>query len=121
MKQKKEKLTFEQFGVTETECEAIFAKKDLIRNYVFAIASALGILVGCITGVYMAEGLYETVIFFLFFGTFLGSLFGAVFTIVSVKILYTLYLYLTSPAFRACKQYLKAKSKSEFVDYRQYP
>jgi len=115
------KPEFEQFGVTKEECEAIYAKKDLIRNYVFGISSALGILTGCITGVYIAEGLYETVIFFLFFGCFLGSLFGAVFTIVSVKILYTLFLNISSPAYRRCKKCIAAKSKSEYVDYREYP
>ena len=115
------KPKFEEFGVTEKECEAIYAKKDLIRNYVFGISSALGILTGCIAGVVMANGLYETVIFFLFFGCFLGSLFGAVFTIVSVKILYTLFLQISSPAYRRCKQCIKAKSKAEFVDYREYP
>ncbi len=117
----KERPTFEQFGATEKECEAIYAKKDLIRNYVFGISSALGILIGCIAGVYIAEGLYETVIFFLFFGCFLGSLFGAVFTIVSVKILYTLFLNISSPAYSRCKKYFAAKSKSEYVDYREYP
>ena len=121
MNLKKERPTFEQFGVTKKECEAIYAKKDLIRNYTFGISSAVGILTGCIVGVSMAKGLYETVIFFLFFGCFLGSLFGALFTIVSVKILYTLFLHISSPAYRNCKQYIKAKSKAEYVDYREYP
>lgn len=115
------KPEFEQFGVTEEECTSIYAKKDLIRNYVFGIASALGILTGCIVGLYISNGLYEIVLFFLFFGCFLGSLFGAVFTIVSVKILYTLYLQISSPAYRRCKQYFSAKAKAEYVDYREYP
>ena len=115
------KPEFKQFGVTKEECESIYAKKDLIRNYTFGIASAVGILTGCIVGLYISNGLYEKVVFFLFFGCFLGSLFGAVFTIVSVKILYTLFLQISSPAYRSCRKYLKAKSKAEFVDYRQYP
>ncbi len=121
MNLKKERPTFEQFGVTEKECEAIYAKKILIRNYVFGIASAVGIFTGCIIGLYISEGFYEKVLFFLFFGCFLGSLFGALFTIVSVKILYTLFLHISSPAYRNCKQYIKAKSKAEYVDYREYP
>lgn len=73
------KPEFEQFGVTKEECEAIYAKKDLIRNYVFGISSAVGILTGCIIGLYISNGLYEKVLFFLFFVCFLGSLFGAEF------------------------------------------
>ena len=114
------KPEFEQFGVTKEQCGAIYAKKDLIRNYIFGIASAVGIFTGCIVGNYMSKGLYETVLFILFFGCFLGSLFGAVFTIVSVKILYTLFLQISSPAYRRCRQYLKAKSKAEYVNYREY-
>ena len=113
MNLKKERPTFEQFGVTEKECEAIYAKKDLIRNYTFGISSAVGILAGCIFGIYLSKGGYETVLFILFFGCFLGSLFGAIFTIVTAKVLYTLFLYIFSPAYRRCRQYLAAKSRAE--------
>lgn len=100
---------FEQFGVTKEECDAIYVRKNKIRDYTFGIASAAGILSGCIAGFYLSEGLYETVVFVLFFGCFLGSLFGAVFTILSVKVLYTLYLHITSPTYRNCRKYLSQK------------
>ncbi|MBL7031824.1 MAG: hypothetical protein ISR97_01430 [Nitrospira sp.] len=115
-----EKPEFEQFGVTEEECNSICAKRDLIRNYTFGIASAVGILTGSIVGLYISNGLYEKVLFFLFFGCFLGSLFGAVFTI-AVKMLYVLFLHISSPPYRSCKKYFSAKSKAQFVDYREYP
>lgn len=114
------KPEFEQFGVTEEICNSIYEKKTMIRNYVFGISSAVGILTGCVIGLSMAEGVYETVLFFLFFGTFLGSLFGAVFTII-VRSLYGLYLHISTPAYGKCKQYFSAKAKSQFVDYREYP
>ncbi len=101
----------EQFGITKEECDSIYERKNKIRNYTFGISSAAGILAGCAFGLYRAEGLYETLVFVLFFGCFLGSLFGAVFTIVTVKGLYTLLLYIFSPAYRRCRQYCSAKSK----------
>lgn len=107
------KPEFEQFGITEEEFNSVYARKDKIRNYTFGISSALGILTGCVFGVYLANGLYEYVLFILFFGCFLGSLFGAVFTIVTVKVLYTLFLYIFSPAYRRCRRYYKAKKKSD--------
>ena len=107
------KPEYEQFGVTKEQCDSIYAKKEKIRDYTFGISSAAGILTGCIAGFYMSQGIYETVVFVLFFGCFLGSLFGAVFTIVSVKVLYTLYLHLFSPAYRGCRKYLSAKSKAD--------
>jgi hypothetical protein len=109
---------FEQFGVTREECNSIYEKKIRLRDYTFGIASAVGILTGCIIGVSMAEGLYETVLFFLFFGCFLGSLFGALFTIVFAKLLYTLFLQITSPSYRGCRRYLNAKSKAAKVEYK---
>jgi hypothetical protein len=108
-----EKPTFEQFGVTKEKCDSIYTRKVKMRDYTFGISSAAGILTGCIAGFYMSQGIYETVVFVLFFGGFLGSLFGAVFTIVSVKLLYTLYLRISSPAYRNCRKYLEAKSKAD--------
>jgi len=113
------KPEFEQFGITEEEFDSICAKKEKLRNYTFGMASAVGILSGCIVGLYLSKGTYETVLFILFFGCFLGSLFGAVFTIITVK-LNALYLHITSPAYRSCRQYLSAKGKAEYVDYREY-
>ncbi len=107
------KHDIEQFGITEEQCDSIYAKKKKILNYTFGISSAVGILAGCIFGIYMSKGVYETVLFILFFGCFLGSLFGAVFTILSVKVLYTLLLYIFSPAYRSCRQYNSARSKEE--------
>jgi hypothetical protein len=52
-------------------------------------------------------------LFILFFGCFLGSIFGAVFTIITVKGLYTLLLYIFSPAYRNCRKYLSASSKTD--------
>ncbi len=107
------KPDIEQFGITKEQCDAIYAKKNKIRNYTFGISSAAGILSGCLFGIYMSKGAYETVLFILFFGCFLGSLFGAVFTIITVKGLYTLLLYIFSPAYRSCRQYLSDRSKAE--------
>ncbi len=104
-------IEYEQFGITKQEFDSIYARKDKIRNYVFGISSAAGILTGCIYGIYLSNGLYETVLFILFFGCFLGSLFGAVFTITTVKILYVLFLYIFSPAYRNSRKYLSATSK----------
>ena len=105
------KPEFEQFGITKEQFDSIYAKKAKIRNYTFGISSAVGILAGCIFGIYLSKGVYETVLFILFFGCFLGSLFGAVFTI-AVKALYALLLYIFSPAYRSSRQYLSAKSKA---------
>ena len=106
-----EKPEFEQFGITKEQFDSIYAKKDKIRNYTFGIASAVGIFTGCIYGINLSKGVYETVVFVLFFGCFLGSLFGAVFTIIAVKLFYGLLLYIFSPAYRSSRQYLSAKSK----------
>ncbi len=106
------KPEFEQFGITKEQFDSIYTKKDKIRNYTFGISSAAGILAGSIFGIYLSKGVYETVLFILFFGCFLGSLFGAIFTI-TVKILYVLFLYISSPAYRSCRQYLSVKSKAE--------
>jgi len=106
-----EKPDFQQFGITQEQFDSIYAKKDKIRNYTFGIASAVGILSGCLIGFNMSKGVYETVLFVLFFGCFLGSLFGAVFTITTVK-LYVLYLYIFSPAYRSSRQYISAKAKA---------
>ena len=102
---------FEQFGITKEQCDSIYARKNKIRNYTFGISSAAGILGGCSFGLYLAEGLYETVLFILFFGCFLGSLFGAIFTITVVRV-YVLLLYIFSPAYRSSRQYLSAKAKA---------
>ena len=103
-------VVIEHFDPVEMEV-ATYAKKDKIRNYTFGTSSAVGILAGCIFGISMSKGLYETVLFILFFGCFLGSLFGAISTIIVVK-LYTLLLYILSPAYRSRRQYLSAKSKA---------
>jgi hypothetical protein len=105
------KIEFEQFGITKEQFDSIYARKDKIRNYTFGIASAVGIFAGCIYGINLSKGVYETVIFVLFFGCFLGSLFGAVFTIIAVKLLYVLFLYIFSPAYRSSRQYIAAKFK----------
>ena len=100
-----------QFEITQEQFDSMNAKKDKIRNYTFGISSAAGILAGCIFGIYLSKGFYETVLFIFFFGCFLGSLFGAVFTIIVVN-LYVLFLYLFSPAYRKSRQYLSAKPKA---------
>ena len=105
------KPEFRQFGITKEQFDSIYAKKDKIRNYTFGIASAAGILSGCIFGIYLSKGVYQTVLFILFFGCFLGSLSGAVVTILVVR-LYVLFLYIFSPAYRSCRQYLSVKSKA---------
>jgi len=105
------KPEFEQFGITKEQCDRIYAKKEKIRNYTFGISSATGILAGIVFGIYLSKGLYETVLFILFFGCFLGSLFGGIFTM-SVVALYMLLLYIFSPAYRSCIQCLSAKSKA---------
>ncbi len=107
------KPDIEPFGITEEQCDLIFAKRKKLLNYTFGISSAVGIISGCIYGVIIAKGAYESVLFILFFGCFLGSLFGAVFTIISVKVLYTLFLYISSPAYRSCRQLQAAQSKEE--------
>lgn len=104
------KPSFEQFGITKEEFDAIYAKKNKIRNYTFGISSAAGILAGCIFGISLAQGAYETVLFILFFGCFLGSLFGGIFTMILVG-LYVVLLYIFSPAYRNCRRYLTAKSR----------
>ena len=103
----------EQFGITEEQCDSIYAKRKKILNFIFGISSAAGIITGCIFGASIAKDFYETVLFVLFFGCFLGSLFGALFTIISVKVLYTLLLHIFSPAYRSCKQYHAARSEAE--------
>jgi len=100
-----------QFGITKEQFDSIYTKKNKIRNYTFGISSAAGILGGCIFGLYLSNGVYETVLFILFFGCFLGSLFGGIFTMVVVA-LYILLLYMFSPAYRSCRQYLSALSKA---------
>ena len=107
------KPEIDTFGITEEQCESIYAKKKRLLNHTFGISSAAGILAGCIFGIYMSNGVYETVLFILFFGCFLGSIFGAVFTIITVKGLHTLLLYIFSPAYRSCRKYLSAMSKAE--------
>ena len=106
------KPEFEQFGITKEQFDSIYAKKDKIRNYTFGISSAAGILAGCIFGIYLSKGVYETVLFILFFGCFLGSLFGGIFTMIVVA-LYILLLYIFSPPYRSCRRYLSAKSKAK--------
>ena len=115
-----QKPEFKQFGITEEEFDSMYAKKEKLRNYTFGTASAVGIITGCMVGLYLSKGAYETILFILFFGCFLGSLFGAVFTIITVK-LNALYLYTTSSTYRNCRQYLAARAKAQFVDYREYP
>jgi len=105
------KPEFKQFGITKEQFDSIYATKEKIRNYTFGISSAVGILAGCIFGLYLSKGVYETVLFVLFFGCFLGSLFGGIFTMILVA-LYILFLYTFSPAYRSCRQYLSAKSKA---------
>ena len=100
-----------QCEITQEQFDSIYAKKDKIRNYTFGISSAAGILAGCIFGIYLSKGFYETVLFIFFFGCFLGSLFGAIFTIFVVN-LYVLLLYIFSPTYRNSRQYLSAKSKA---------
>lgn len=102
---------FEQFGITKEQFDSIYSRKKKIRNYTFGISSAAGILAGCVYGIYLAKGVYETVLFILFFGCFLGSLFGGIFTMIVVA-LYLLFLYIFSPAYRSCRRYLSAKSKT---------
>jgi hypothetical protein len=102
---------FEQFGITKEQFDSIYSKKEKIRNYTFGISSAVGIIAGSIFGIYQSKGVYEFILFILFFGGFLGSIFGAVFTIVTVKGLYTLLLYIFSPAYRCCRKYRAAKSR----------
>jgi len=105
------KPEFKQFGITKEQFDSIYERKKKIRNYTFGISSAAGILAGCIFGLYLSKGLYETVLFILFFGCFLGSLFGGIFTM-TVVALYLLLLYIFSPAYRSCRQYLSAKSRA---------
>jgi hypothetical protein len=104
------KPEFEQFGITKEQFDSIYAKKDKTRNFTFGLASAVGIIAGCIYGIYMSKGVYETVLFILFFGCFLGSLFGAVTTIIVVKV-HVLLLYIFSPVYRCCRQYISARDK----------
>ncbi len=112
-----EKPEFEHFGITKEQFDSIYIKKEKIRNYTFGISSAVGIIAGIIFGIYLSKGVYETVLFILFFGCFLGSLFGAVTTIVTVKI-YAFYMNISSPVYRSCKQYSDARSKSgTVIDY----
>lgn len=90
---------FEDFGITKEQFDSICARNKRIRNYTFGISSAVGILAGCVYGVSIANGAYETVLFILFFGCFLGSLFGGIFTLAVVS-LNSLILYSFSPAYR---------------------
>jgi hypothetical protein len=106
-----EEPKLEQFGITREQFESIISKKEKLRNYTFGISSAVGILTGVIYGLSISQGIYNTVLFFLFFGCFLGSLAGAISTIIIVR-LYTLLLYLFSPAYRSSKHYLNARSKA---------
>ncbi len=106
-----EKPEIEQFGITQEQCDSISARKEKIRNYTFGISSAAGILAGCIFGISLAKGIYETVLFLLFFGGFLGSIFGGIFTICVIG-LYVLFLSIFSPAYRRCRRYLSARSKA---------
>jgi hypothetical protein len=106
-----EKPKLEQFGITEDQFESIISKKEKFRNYTFGISSAVGILTGVIYGLSISQGIYNTILFFLFFGCFLGSLAGAVFTIISLR-LFTLLLYIFSPVYRSSRQYLNARSKT---------
>ena len=105
------KPEFEQFGITKEEFDSIYGKKERIRSYTFGISSAVGILAGSIFGIYLSQGVYETLLFILFFGCFLGSLLGAIFTI-TVVALYALLMYIFSPAYRSSRQYLAAISKA---------
>jgi hypothetical protein len=66
------KPDFKQFGITKERFDSIYAKKEKIRNYTFGISSTAGILAGCIFGIYLSKGVYETILFILFFGGFLG-------------------------------------------------
>ncbi len=102
----------EQFGITEEQCDSLYARKNNIRNWTFGIASAVGILTGIAVGIHLSKGLYETVVFILFFGCFLGSLSGAVITIITVR-LYVLFLYLCSPVYKSCRLYRAAKAKAD--------
>jgi hypothetical protein len=101
----------EHFGITKEQFDSVYGRKEKIRNYLFGISSAAGILAGCIFGVYLSKGLYETVLFILFFGCFLGSIFGGIFTM-SVVGLYILLLYIFSPVYRRCRQYRRARSRA---------
>ncbi len=60
------KPEFKQFGITKEQFDSIYSKKEKIRNYTFGISSAAGILAGCIYGIYLAKGVYQTVLFILF-------------------------------------------------------
>ena len=104
------KTEFGQFGISKEQFDSIYVKKDKIRNYTFGTASAVGIFAGCLFGINLSKGGYETVLFILFFGCFLGSLFGAVCTITVVRV-YVLLLYIFSPVYRSSRKYLSAKSK----------
>ncbi len=106
-----EQPKIEEFGLTDEQFESIISRKDKFRNYTFGISSAAGILGGVIYGLSISQGIYNTILFFLFFGCFLGSLSGAVFTIISLR-LFTLLLYIFSPVYRSSIQYLKARSKA---------
>lgn len=100
---------FQQFGITKERFDSIYARKEKIRNYTFGISSAAGILAGSIFGLYQSKGLYETVLFLLFFGGFLGSIFGGIFTLFAVSV-YVLFLYFFSPDYRKCRRYISATS-----------
>ena len=106
-----EEPKLEQFGITREQFESIISKKEKFRNYTFGISSAIGILTGVIYGLSISQGIYNTILFFLFFGCFLGSLAGAVFTVISLR-LFTLLLYIFSPVYRSSKHYLNARSKA---------
>ncbi len=106
-----EEPKLEQFGITEEQFESIISKKVKFRKYTFGISSAVGILTGVIYGLSISQGIYNTILFFLFFGCFLGSLAGAFFTVISVR-LFTLLLYIFSPVYRSSRHYLNARSQA---------
>jgi hypothetical protein len=103
--------SLEQFGITKEQFDSIISKKMKMRNYTFGICSAAGILAGSIFGLYISDGVYETVLFFLFFGCFLGSILGGVSTIILCMLFYIL-MYIFSPVYRSSKHYLDAKKKN---------
>lgn len=106
------KPDYKQFGITKEQFDAVYGRKEKFRNYVFGISSAVGILGGCVYGIYLAKGLYEFVLFILFFGCFIGAIFGGVFTLATVA-LYTSVLYILSPTYRKCRQYRSALSRAK--------
>jgi hypothetical protein len=113
-----EEPKLEQFGITQEQFKSIISKKEKFRNYTFGISSAVGILTGIIYGLSISQGIYNTILFFLFFGCFLGSLAGAIFTIISVR-LFTLLLYIFSPVYRNSRHYLNSRSKERLESFTE--